>query len=166
MLGNENVNRVRKLRKDNDSGSSIRSNVSWVSRLGTDRAESLGDSLSNVNHQVTFEILDIPRPNPYYFVPLVEKSVSYAPVAQLDRASDFGSEGWGFDSLRVHLESNLDSEAGVVQNMTHFEFGGSPPDRTMKSLMLGRSGGDSLRVHKNFAWRNLPPLLFDPGVNR
>src|SRR5258708_33923674 len=22
------------------------------------------------------------------------------PVAQLDRASDFGSEGWGFDSLR------------------------------------------------------------------
>jgi hypothetical protein len=25
-----------------------------------------------------------------------------APVAQLDRASDFGSEGWGFDSLRVH----------------------------------------------------------------
>ena len=108
MLGNENVNRVRKLRKDNDSGSSIRSNVSWVSRLGTDRAESLGDSLSNVNLQVTFEILDIPRPNPYYFVPLVEKSASYAPVAQLDRASDFGSEGWGFDSLRVHLESNLD----------------------------------------------------------
>jgi hypothetical protein len=25
-----------------------------------------------------------------------------APVAQLDRASDFGSEGWGFDSLRVY----------------------------------------------------------------
>jgi hypothetical protein len=24
------------------------------------------------------------------------------PVAQLDRASDFGSEGWGFDSLRGH----------------------------------------------------------------
>ena len=24
-----------------------------------------------------------------------------APVAQLDRASDFGSEGWGFESLRV-----------------------------------------------------------------
>ena len=24
-----------------------------------------------------------------------------APVAQLDRASDFGSEGWGFDSLRA-----------------------------------------------------------------
>ena len=25
-----------------------------------------------------------------------------APVAQLDRASDFGSEGWGFKSLRAH----------------------------------------------------------------
>src|SRR6266436_1278122 len=25
---------------------------------------------------------------------------SSGPVAQLDRASDFGSEGWGFDSLR------------------------------------------------------------------
>jgi hypothetical protein len=24
-----------------------------------------------------------------------------APVAQLDRASDFGSEGWGFESLRA-----------------------------------------------------------------
>ncbi len=24
-------------------------------------------------------------------------------VAQLDRASDFGSEGWGFESLRGHL---------------------------------------------------------------
>ena len=27
---------------------------------------------------------------------------SHAPVAQLDRASDFGSEGWGFDSLRAY----------------------------------------------------------------
>jgi hypothetical protein len=26
----------------------------------------------------------------------------FGPVAQLDRASDFGSEGWGFDSLRGH----------------------------------------------------------------
>ncbi len=24
-----------------------------------------------------------------------------APLAQLDRASDYGSEGWGFDSLKV-----------------------------------------------------------------
>ncbi len=25
-----------------------------------------------------------------------------APVAQLDRASDFGSEGWGFESLQAY----------------------------------------------------------------
>ena len=30
-----------------------------------------------------------------------------APVAQLDRASDFGSEGWGFDSLRAYGKSVL-----------------------------------------------------------
>ena len=29
-------------------------------------------------------------------------SALHAPVAQLDRASDYGSEGWGFKSLRVH----------------------------------------------------------------
>lgn len=27
----------------------------------------------------------------------------HAPVAQLDRAADFGSTGWGFDSLRARL---------------------------------------------------------------
>lgn len=26
----------------------------------------------------------------------------YGPVAQLDRVSDFGSEGWGFESLQVY----------------------------------------------------------------
>ena len=31
---------------------------------------------------------------------------SSGPVAQLDRASDFGSEGWGFDSLRGRHSSN------------------------------------------------------------
>ena len=32
------------------------------------------------------------------------KKKEIAPVAQLDRASDFGSEGLGFESLRAHLE--------------------------------------------------------------
>ena len=26
------------------------------------------------------------------------------PVAQLDRASDFGSEGWGFESLQARID--------------------------------------------------------------
>lgn len=29
------------------------------------------------------------------------------PVAQLDRASDYGSEGQEFESLRVHQKENL-----------------------------------------------------------
>ena len=34
-------------------------------------------------------------------------SAKDAPVAQLDRASDYGSEGQGFESLRVHQEKPL-----------------------------------------------------------
>src|SRR6202034_514819 len=36
------------------------------------------------------------------------QTVRKASVAQLDRASDFGSEGWGFESLPMHhLINNL-----------------------------------------------------------
>ena len=31
----------------------------------------------------------------------IDAALRAAPVAQLDRASDFGSEGWGFESLRA-----------------------------------------------------------------
>jgi hypothetical protein len=34
-----------------------------------------------------------------YYVIVAFKA--YAPVAQLDRASDYGSEGYGFDSFRA-----------------------------------------------------------------
>ena len=30
-----------------------------------------------------------------------------APVAQLDRASVFGTEGWGFEPLQAYLRNNL-----------------------------------------------------------
>lgn len=33
------------------------------------------------------------------------------PVAQLNSASDFGSEGWGFESLRGHLKQKIHSES-------------------------------------------------------
>src|SRR5208282_6339664 len=39
------------------------------------------------------------------------------PVAQLDRASDFGSEGWGFDSLRGrHSKSRFADPAEIPAN--------------------------------------------------
>ena len=37
-----------------------------------------------------------------------------APVAQLDRASDFGSEGWGFESLRACSSRWLPSSRGTA----------------------------------------------------
>ena len=39
-----------------------------------------------------------------FFAPSIPQV--HAPVAQLDRASDYESEGWGFDSLRVHQHSS------------------------------------------------------------
>ena len=34
-------------------------------------------------------------------IPAPQQQTKHAPVAQLDRASDFGSEGWGFESSRA-----------------------------------------------------------------
>lgn len=36
-----------------------------------------------------------------------------APVAQLDRASDFGSEGWGFKSSRAYALKMAHSSSGL-----------------------------------------------------
>ena len=45
---------------------------------------------------------------------------SFAPVAQLDRASDSGSEGWGFESLRAYQRKTLQSE--WLQGFSLFSF--------------------------------------------
>ena len=39
--------------------------------------------------------------NPHFFLPL--PSFYYAPIAQLDRAFDYESKGWEFESLWVHF---------------------------------------------------------------
>ena len=46
--------------------------------------------------------------------------VKRAPVAQLDRASDFGSEGWGFKSLRARPRNPIKSKI-------YCHFGGDRP---------------------------------------
>jgi hypothetical protein len=33
----------------------------------------------------------------------IQSQISTVPVAQPDRASDFGSEGWGFESLQARV---------------------------------------------------------------
>ena len=40
----------------------------------------------------------------------------YAPVVQLDRMSDSGSEGWGFESLRVYREEAGDYACFFIFN--------------------------------------------------
>ena len=39
--------------------------------------------------------------------------MSDAPLAQLDRASDYGSEGWGFDSLKARHAGRQSSSVKV-----------------------------------------------------
>src|SRR3982074_3089863 len=51
------------------------------------------------------------------------------PVAQLDRASDFGSEGWGFDSLRGrHFENQACRSCNITRK--------PPCKRQLRSLSL------------------------------
>ncbi len=38
---------------------------------------------------------------------LISDSLENAAVAQLDRASDYGSEGWEFDPLQLHFNSSF-----------------------------------------------------------
>ena len=59
---------------------------------------------SPVGHPV-YEVPN-PKPNPKttIFIRSLEPGIwdfKLVPVAQLDRASDFGSEGWGFESLQA-----------------------------------------------------------------
>ena len=46
--------------------------------------------------------------------------VASAPVAQLDRASDFESEGWGFKSLRVYKNAGSNKPASVFLSLPVF----------------------------------------------
>ena len=65
-----------------------------------------------------------------------------APVAQLDRASDFGSEGSGFESLRAHYSQQ---SLTFISNFVHLEVADYPPQRilfnTLKYAFSFRSGG-------------------------
>src|SRR4029077_4825113 len=57
----------------------------------------------------------------FYWKSAIEKLAS-GPVAQLDRASDFGSEGWGFDSLRGRqiLDTAFSSQLSAVSESHQF----------------------------------------------
>ena len=52
----------------------------------------------------------------YLGTPSPPKSIEHAPVAQLDRASDYGSEGLGFESSRARQEIPLQRGIFLVSN--------------------------------------------------
>ena len=96
----------------------------------------------------------------------------HAPVAQLDRASDYGSEGLGFDSLRVrHFRSR-----GILTGRLGGKSARIPPDLRgdfrlpIASCRLGQAAwtgeaprwGPALQPTA-FARRTCPPLLRTAG---
>tara|TARA_B100001564_G_scaffold178170_1_gene149742 strand:- start:2525 stop:2689 length:165 start_codon:yes stop_codon:yes gene_type:complete len=49
--------------------------------------------------------------------------VFYGPVVQLDRISDFGSEGWRFESFLGHLKYNIFSiEQYLIKILVIIEY--------------------------------------------
>ena len=89
-----------------------------------------------------------------------EVMVDVAPVAQLDRALDYGSKGWGFDSSRAHDGTKPASpgegrdgaadraaetvgyrsgQTGQTVNLLAYAFVGSNPTPTT-AAMAGTSG--------------------------
>jgi hypothetical protein len=62
--------------------------------------------------------------------------LNLGPVAQLDRASDYGSEGWGFESLRAHVNEGIEDILGSIAQLDRAPDFGS-----------GGWGFDSLWAH-------------------
>src|SRR3989338_4377579 len=89
-------------------------------------------------------------------------SVFYnAPVAQLDRASAYGAEGWGFESLQAHqseippnggiLNSAMDLVSVASGDLTKSSRIGSWGFRTLsesRCFVSGRVEGGSLQAHE------------------
>ena len=49
-----------------------------------------------------------------------KKSIPCAPVAQLDRASDYGSEGWGFEFLQAHSRKHQRAASTPTERLGFF----------------------------------------------
>ena len=92
-------------------------------------------------------------PNGYNLIHL--RSVFQALVAQLNRASDYGSEGLGFESLRAHTEY----QAVTLQNVTAFLFGVKKQIRFMLFELL-----TSLRGMKQLNSFDLPWFIIEGQI--
>ena len=62
-----------------------------------------------------------------------------APLAQLDRASDYGSEGWGFDSLKARHGNDCAGRCGWHHGLRYIRCGFLQKDEG--GVFFGHNGG-------------------------
>ena len=61
---------------------------------------------------------------------IVRLSINAAPVAQLDRASVYGTEGWGFEPLQAYVRLCLNTRSGFERPFFRLAVSGSINDAT------------------------------------
>ena len=90
------------------------------------------------------------------------KTKKRGPVAQLDRASGYGPEGWGFDSLRVHHLILCGGVAQLVERRTENPCVAGPiPALATTFFKPVFRDTDFFRFHaQNSCWIPLFPPLF------
>ena len=108
-----------------------------------------------------------PKRVPRVQIPLSPPLSGRAPVAQLDRAPDYGSGGWGFKSLRARHENQQVTrfQSGLLSNCFHFLFPSALIRHSLRPLSLHsllharlvcRPLGD---FHPGQGARRYPPLF-------
>ena len=97
-------------------------------------------------------------------------------VAQLDRAVDFGSKGWGFDSLRARQSWNrfqgilpMNSNGPLAQSVEHLTFNqgvtGSIPVRPTSISERNLSEGGGIGRHAGFRIQWVTPCGFESRLS-
>jgi hypothetical protein len=81
-------------------------------------------------------------PPPSSKIPLPHEAVPRAPIAQLDRATDYGSVGWGFDSSWVH-QSNQQVSAVEPRQLLAGEAPGKQPGQSQLASPTPPAAPDS-----------------------
>ena len=73
-------------------------------------ASERAESVFSDGSRVVYSAVNLQGP---YSIRVLRKKLNYVPVAQLDRASDYGSEGRRFESFRAHF---LKDEGGRMKD--------------------------------------------------
>jgi hypothetical protein len=82
-----------------------------------------------------------------------------ASVAQLDRASDFGSEGWGFESLRMHQIGLCRLKRGNLVAHSRIRNGESDKTDAAQDVRVVENNFYDPPLCRGFFWRVSPDAL-------